>query len=197
MQNTKVLISIVGDGRLPQDHPKCQLAEKMGRSLIDGGYRLVCGGMGGVMEAACRGARSSAHHQSGDILGLLPGSDPGVANPYIDVPITTGLDVARDILVAQSRALIAIGGGAGTLSEVAFGWLYERLIIGFRVEGWSGDLADRPLDKRVRYPEIPDDRIYGVDTPAEALQVLQEWLPHYNRQSTALSSSERSADSAR
>jgi hypothetical protein len=188
----KTLISIVGDGRIPQNHPKARLAEEMGRLLIDEGYRLACGGMAGVMEAACRGARSSTHHQDGSIIGILPGNDPGVANPYIDIPLTTGLDVARDILVAQSPALIAIGGGAGTLSEIAFGWMYERLILGFRVEGWSGQLADKPLDARERYPDIPEDRIFGIDKPSEAIALLQTWLPRYTRQSTAISVLERS-----
>ena len=80
------------------------------------GAVLVCGGLGGVMEAACRGARE----QGGIAVGILPGLDRGAANPHVDVALPTGLGEARNALVVRAAdALIAVGGGYGTLSEIA------------------------------------------------------------------------------
>jgi uncharacterized protein (TIGR00725 family) len=77
---------------------------------------LVCGGLGGVMEAACRGAKGGG----GTTVGLLPGTDRGAANEFVDVAIPTGLGEARNALVVRAAdALIAVGGGYGTLSEIA------------------------------------------------------------------------------
>ncbi len=73
----------------------------------------------------------------------------------------------------------AIGGGAGTLTELAFAWIHRRLVIAFRVPGWSGRLAGTRIDDRVRFRSIPDDQVFGVDTPEEALAVLSARLPSY------------------
>ena len=84
-------------------------------------------------------------------------------------------------MVVHSDAVIVIGGSAGTLSEIAMAWSLYRLIIGFRVDGWSGKLADKPVDERDRYPEIENDRVYGVDKADEALELLKELLPKYQK----------------
>ncbi|MEC9332816.1 MAG: acyl-CoA synthetase, partial [Candidatus Thermoplasmatota archaeon] len=84
-------------------------------------------------------------------------------------------------VVVHSDAVIIIGGSAGTLSEIAMAWSLYRLIIGFRVEGWSGKLADKTVDDRDRYPEIENDRVYGVDDADEALALLKELLPKYQK----------------
>lgn len=92
-------------------------AEEVGGRLAEAGAVLVCGGLGGVMEAACRGARSKL----GLTVGLLPGDDAQQANGWVSLPIPTGMGEARNFLIVRSaRAVIAIGGGWGTLSEVAF-----------------------------------------------------------------------------
>jgi hypothetical protein len=92
-------------------------AEEVGRLIAEKGAVLVCGGRGGVMEAACRGARAAG----GLTVGILPGDDPREANPYIDIPIVTGMGIARNALVVKSSdGLIAIDGKYGTLSEIAF-----------------------------------------------------------------------------
>ena len=93
------------------------LAEEVGRRLAEAGAVLLCGGLGGVMEGAARGAASAG----GTTLGLLPGTDPDEANPHITIPIPTGMGEARNVLLVRgAEALIAIGGEWGTLSEVAF-----------------------------------------------------------------------------
>ncbi len=167
-------VAVIGDGELSPDDPKVALAERLGELVVDTGWRVVSGGLGGVMEAASRGARRATSYQPGAIIGILPGTDPADANPYIDIAIPTGLAHARNILVAQSDAVVAIGGGAGTMAELAFAWIMDRLVIAFRVPGWSGLVADTRLDARVRYPDVPDDRVFGVDTPEQAITILQE-----------------------
>jgi uncharacterized protein (TIGR00725 family) len=92
------------------------LAEDVGRRLAEQGAVVICGGLGGVMEAVAKGAKSNG----GITVGILPGDDPTAANPYIEVPLATGLGEMRNFLIVRSaHALIAIGGGIGTLSEIA------------------------------------------------------------------------------
>ena len=107
-------ISIVGEaGSTPEI---AALAEEVGAELGRHGITLVCGGGRGVMEAACRGAKSAG----GTTVGILPSSDPAAANRWVDVTIPTGLGQARNVIIARSgSAVIAIGGRYGTLTEIA------------------------------------------------------------------------------
>jgi uncharacterized protein (TIGR00725 family) len=173
------IVAVVGDGTVPAGSPSAALAERLGEALVDAGFRVLTGGLGGIMEAASRGAARSAAHGPGSVVALLPGHDPDDANPFVDVAIATGLGHGRNSVVAHAEAVIAIGGGAGTLSELAFAWIHRRLVIAFRVPGWSGRLADGRIDDRVRLPSIPDDRVFGVDTPEEAVGVLKARLESY------------------
>lgn len=111
-------------GAADTDEEKYAQARAAG-ALISGHAILICGGMGGVMEAACRGARE----QGGRTVGILP--DMGIGNPYLDVVIRTGLGHARNAVVVQSAdAVIAIGGGFGTLSEIAIALKTGRPVYG-------------------------------------------------------------------
>lgn len=177
----RTIIAVVGNANIEIGSRIDQLAEDVGRCVIDSGYRLLTGGLGGVMEAASRGGRTSAMWNEGMILGIVPGSDPTMANPYVDISIPTSLDHGRNLIVAQADAVIAIGGGAGTLSEVAMAWIHKRLIIGLRCGGWSEKLAGERLDHRVRYPEIPEDCVFGADTAKDVERLLSLYLPAYNR----------------
>ncbi|MFH1031205.1 MAG: TIGR00725 family protein [Chloroflexota bacterium] len=110
----KKIIAVIGGGQPSPEEDK--LAEEVGRLLAKNGVILVCGGLGGVMEAACRGASL----EGGLTIGILPGDNPQSANPYVQIPIVTGLGYARNIAVVKSaQAVIAVGGGYGTLSEIA------------------------------------------------------------------------------
>ncbi|MBT3222229.1 MAG: acyl-CoA synthetase [Proteobacteria bacterium] len=177
----KPVIAVVGNGSLPLDSPALTMAEELGLALVDRGYRVLTGGMGGVMEAASRGAHGSAHYSPGDTIGFLPRSEPTTANPWVDIVLPTGLGHYRNGLVAHSSAVVAVGGGAGTLSEMAQAWIYDRLIVALRVEGWSGHLADQALDRRIRFPDIGEDRVYGADNAEEAAHLIDHWLPKYRR----------------
>jgi uncharacterized protein (TIGR00725 family) len=102
-------------------------AEEVGRLLGERGAVLVCGGRGGVMEAACKGAREGG----ATTLGILPGLDRAEANPYVDVAVPTGLGEARNALVVRAAdALIAVAGGYGTLSEVALALKAGKPVVG-------------------------------------------------------------------
>ncbi len=102
-------------------------AEEVGRLLAASGAVLVCGGMGGVMAAACRGARAAG----GITVGILPGNKASEGNEYLTIPIVTGMGYARNaLLVRTCQAVIAIGGRYGTLSEIAYAAQFEIPIIG-------------------------------------------------------------------
>jgi uncharacterized protein (TIGR00725 family) len=123
--NRPLVIAVIGEN---DPTPEIAgLAEAVGAEIASAGAVLVCGGLGGVMEAACRGA----HGKGGVTIGILPGTRPGDANPYVTYPIPTGLGHARNILVARSaQAVIAIGGKYGTLSEIAFAKIEGTPVIG-------------------------------------------------------------------
>jgi len=174
-------VAVIGDRGVPEDSPKYVLARGVGALLCEAGFRVVTGGLGGVMEAASRGARESPAWTPGTVIALLPGFDPDDANRWADVVIPTGLDHLRNSLVAQSDAVVAIGGGAGTLSEIALAWIYRRLIVALRMEGWSQELADRRIDERVRYKGIPDDRVFGAQDAAEAVAIVTARVAQYSR----------------
>ncbi|MGB9879847.1 MAG: TIGR00725 family protein [Anaerolineae bacterium] len=109
-----MFIAVIGAGRCSPE--VAALAEAVGRELARRGAILLCGGLGGVMEAACRGAKSAG----GLTVGILPGTSRREANPYVDIPIVTGMGEARNVLVVQSaQAVIAVHGEYGTLSEIA------------------------------------------------------------------------------
>ena len=114
MPAPRAWIAIVGPGSAAV--AELEAAEEAGAAVAEAGAGLVCGGLGGVMEAACRGARS----RGGLTLGLLPGSDRDAANGWVVVAVPTGLGEARNALVVRAAdAVVAIGGGWGTLSEIA------------------------------------------------------------------------------
>lgn len=125
------IIGIIGAGSC--DEKIWSIAEEMGRRVSESGAVLICGGLGGVMEAASKGARESG----GLTIGILPGFDKDDANPYIDIPIVTGLSHARNVIVVRSAdVVIAVSGGYGTLSEIALALKMEKPVIG--INTWEG-----------------------------------------------------------
>jgi uncharacterized protein (TIGR00725 family) len=176
------VIAVVGDAVVSTGSPKDVLAEEIGRALVDAGYRVMTGGLGGVMESACRGAKSSSRYAQGDTIGVLPGHDPAEANAHVDIVIPSGLDHVRNSVVAHADAMIAIGGGAGTMSEICLAWIYKRLIIAMRVDGWSGRVAGQRIDDRIRYADEPDDQVFGADSVEQAMAILASRLPRYGAQ---------------
>jgi len=130
MVNKQRIIAVIGGGQCSKKEVK--LAEEVGRELARRGAVLVCGGLGGVMEAACKGASS----EGGTTIGILPGDDRQTANPYVQIPIVTGLGYARNVAVVKSaQAVIAIGGSYGTLSEISHALQSGIPVIGLNT--WS------------------------------------------------------------
>ncbi len=102
------------------------MAEEVGQRIAEKGGILICGGLGGVMEAAAMGAKQAG----GQTIGILPDDKTDSANPYIDFPIATGIGYARNVIIVKTAdALIAIAGSYGTLSEVAYSLVFEKQVI--------------------------------------------------------------------
>ena len=145
----KRIVSVFGSNSHIDDNIE-DLSERLGKLILDLGCTLCSGGRGGVMEAVSRGARTSKNWTGNEIIGILPEEDDRYANPHLDVLLPTGLGLFRNMLVARAGdACIAIAGGAGTLSEIAFAWQIDKPIaVMSTTGGWSEELAGRRLDHR-------------------------------------------------
>lgn len=123
--NRPRLAGVIGGGRV--DGALERVAEEVGRVLAQAGCIVVCGGLGGVMEAAARGARTAG----GDVIGVLPGPSVDDANPYITHPVATDMGHARNVIIVHTADfLVAVGGEAGTLSEIALGLKTGKPVFG-------------------------------------------------------------------
>ncbi|CAN5717029.1 TIGR00725 family protein [soil metagenome] len=148
-----VYISVSGSGDASPE--VSALAEEVGKLLGEAGAVVVCGGLGGVMEAVCRGARS----EGGTTVGLLPGTEHSDANDFVDIALPTGLGESRNALVARAAdALIAIGGEFGTLSEIGLALKIGKPVVG---------LGTWELHRRGEAV----DAIKPAATPAEAVNL--------------------------
>lgn len=147
----QLVIAVCGAGRC--DHALAAQAEAVGRGVAEAGAALICGGLGGVMAAACRGARAAG----GLTIGILPGYSPDDANPDVLVPIATGMGEARNVIIVRSAgAVIAIGGEYGTLSEIALARKIGRAVVGLGTWALGRDASGQP-------------HIMPADTPDEAV----------------------------
>ena len=149
MQKLK-FVSVIGASKATAT--ELRVAETVGRELARRGVALVCGGLGGIMEAACRGASE----EGGLTIGILPGDDRRQANPYVQIPIVSSIGFARNAAVAKTgQVVIAIGGSYGTLSEIAFALQGGIPVIG--INTWSPCRNGKS-----------DESIINVDDPATA-----------------------------
>jgi uncharacterized protein (TIGR00725 family) len=152
MSDKKKIIAVIGGGE-PSSR-EAELAEEVGRELAQQGAVVVCGGLGGVMEAVCKGASS----KGGQTIGILPGDSRRAANPYVQIPIVTGMGYARNVVVVKSaQAVIAVGGSYGTLSEISHALQNGIPVIGLCT--WS-----------ISRNTEPDNSIIRVQDPAEAVR---------------------------
>jgi uncharacterized protein (TIGR00725 family) len=136
-------VSVIGSGSCEQDSELATLAEDVGRRLAEAGAVLVCGGLGGVMEAASRGAAGAG----GTVIGITPSDSVADANPHCTHVIATGIGHARNLaVVASGEAVVAVGGEWGTLSEIGFARRLGRSVV--MLKGWSlkgeGPMAEAP-----------------------------------------------------
>ena len=115
-------------------------AREVGRLLAERGAVLICGGLGGIMQAAQGG-----HDAGGEVIGILPGADAGAANPYVSLPIVTGMGQARNVIIVQTaQALIAIEGEYGTLSEIAVALKLGKPVV--QIDSWPQLKTDGQVD---------------------------------------------------
>ncbi len=147
------IVGVIGGSQVPEGI--YSIAYETGKLIGERGYALLTGGLGGVMEAASKGAKEAG----GLVIGILPGHSKSSANKWVDIPIVTSMSHARNVIITQTAdVLIAIDGRVGTQSEIAFGHIYKKKIIGIR--------CSIPLPfKRVR-------------TPEEAILLVDEYLKH-------------------
>jgi uncharacterized protein (TIGR00725 family) len=144
-------VSVIGGSRV--DEPTAERTRTVGRLLADRGHVVVCGGLGGVMEAVCAGASEAG----GETVGILPTADRRDANEYVDTAIATGLGHARNAMVVMNGdAVVAVDGGAGTLSELGFAGVFDRPVAGLGTHDVTG--------------------VEAVDTPEEAVDYVEAAL---------------------
>ncbi|MFN2418211.1 MAG: TIGR00725 family protein [Candidatus Limnocylindria bacterium] len=171
MRETRPLyVAVIGDGdpRGPDAHRILEWAEEVGIELARAGATVVTGGLGGVMEAASRGARGAG----GQTIGILPGADASEANAFVSVPIATGLGVVRNLVVVTSAdSVVAVGGRHGTLSEIGLALRMGRHVVA--LSSWRVESEQRlggPRVHRVRDPREAATLALrlAAATPAEA-----------------------------
>jgi uncharacterized protein (TIGR00725 family) len=145
------VVGVIGGAKISKEI--YTLARKMGNLIAERKYALITGGLGGVMEAASRGAKE----KGGLVIGILPGNSRKSANKWVDIPIVTGMNHARNVIIAGSAdILIAIDGSVGTQSEIAFGNIYRKRIIGLKCK------IPLPFEK--------------VDSPEEAIKKVDDFF---------------------
>ena len=171
MSNGRPLIIAVIGGGDPPDWA-LELAEQVGEELANRGAMVVCGGLRGVMEAVCRGAKAAG----GTTIGILPGTEPVTANDYIDIPIMTGIGFARNVIVVKTgRATIAIDGAYGTLSEIGHALGDGVPVIGLKT--W--DLPHRAdLPSRVVHADSVKDAVDKAIAAAQERDGSEQTPPH-------------------
>jgi hypothetical protein len=152
------VIAVCGAGTC--DAATAALAEEVGRRIAESGAALICGGLGGVMEAACRGALAAG----GLTIGILPGDEPAAANAAVQVAVASGMGQARNVIIVQTAAVvIAVGGAYGTLSEIALARKCGRPVIGLQSWELGQDAQGHP-------------HIIPAQTAAEAVALAQRML---------------------
>lgn len=154
--NSLKKISVIGGSGIEEGSDIYDLAYQVGQNIAKKGAALVCGGLSGVMEAACKGAKE----EGGLTIGILPSADEDTANKWVDIRIPTGLGYARNsIVVLCSHAVIAIDGAEGTLSEIGYALTFGKPLIGLNT--WD----IKP------YKEIPETLIKKAGSPEEAVEL--------------------------
>ncbi len=170
----KQIIAVIGNANIENDIEKQKISYELGKLIIDNGYILATGGLGGVMEYASKGAKKSKEYTENSIIGILPDYHSDNANKYIDIAIPTGFGLARNLmLISMSNAVIAVGGGSGTLNEISAAWQMNKLIIGLKADGWSEKLCGKALDKR------RNDIVFCADSAKKAIEILNEKIKIY------------------
>ncbi len=161
-------IGIIGSGENLCSDELYSFGIDLGQSIALPDRIIICGGKGGFMEAVCKGAKLSPGTFEGQTIGILPEDTPVSANPFVDIAIPTGIGIARNIVIINTAdIIIAAGGGAGTLSELAFAWQKgKKVLCVTRFGGWSAKLAGKVID----------DRASGLFLEADSIENILKYL---------------------
>ena len=149
-----MIIGVIGGGNCTEDIGR--IAEDVGKGIAEAGAMLICGGLGGVMEYACKGSKSVG----GTTIGIIPSDDRSDANDFVDIPIVTGMSIARNVIIINSAdVIIAIDGGYGTLSEIAFALNLRKPVVALHT--WALELAGK----------VDDELFFRVDNAKNAVEL--------------------------
>ncbi len=161
--NRKIQITLIGDSEEIEQNNR--IAYEIGKYIAGKGWALITGGRQGVMAASSKGAMEN----KGLIISLLPSEDVNEGNEYETVAIATGIGYARNSMnVLSADIVVVVGGGSGTLSEIAYAWAYNKPIIACEyAEGWSRKLANQSIDRR------RNDTVIGVKNIEELKKELE------------------------
>ena len=164
----KIQILIIGNNTNGCTEEHSKIAYETGAEVAKTGHVLITGCLGGVMEAACHGAKDS----NGLTVGIIPQDDASKANQYCDIVIPTGMGLTRDFINALSAdGIIIIGGGSGTLSEICAAYMHKKPMVALRnMGGVNAQFIDDYMDHRQNI------KIIGVDTPKEAVDKIIELI---------------------
>ena len=164
-----MIISVIGSSR-PAYQEHVDLAEAVGRELAQRGVMVVCGGLTGIMEAVCRGAKSAG----GTTIGILPGRDVEDANNYVDIPIVTAMGYSRNVIVVHTgRAVIAVGGAFGTLSEIGHALGDGIPVVGLKTWELSRNGDGMPVNGAIIPATDPVDAVNKALAAAEARDLAE------------------------
>ena len=159
-----MIIAVIGSSS-PATTEHVELAEEVGRELAKRGIKVVCGGLTGIMEAVCRGAKA----EGGLTIGILPGQSDKDANAYVDIPIVTGMRYSRNVIVVNTgQAVISIGGAYGTLSEIGHALGDGIPVIGLKTWNLSRNGDGQPVDGAIIQATSPVDAVQKAVAAAEA-----------------------------
>ena len=163
------IIGIIGSGANSCTKPMREFGVELGSRLLEGAYRIVSGGGGGIMEAVCRGGMNSENYFEGSIICVLSGEYKSSSNDFCDIVIPTGFGINRNtIIINTADVLIAIGGGSGTMSEISFAWQKGKTVLCLtEFGGWAKELAGKDLDDRYKNLLIP---VASIDDIMEYLE---------------------------
>lgn len=163
------VIAVIGAGNASEE--VLEIASAVGEAISERGFHLVCGGKQGVMAAACRGFRFARNELNATrtlAIGVLPEETTDFANEFVDLALPTGMGIARNALITRmADGIISIGGGSGTLSELAYAWQMGKPIAAMADSGgWSGRLAGEQIDSNRTEP------VFCAGSAHEALAYL-------------------------
>ena len=159
-----MIISVIGSSSPPNEE-LIELGEDVGKELARRGATVVCGGLSGVMEAVCRGAKM----EGGSTIGILPGRVPTDANQYVDIPIVTTMGYSRNVIVVHTgAAVIAVGGAFGTLCEIAYALDAGIPVIGLNTWPFTYTGEGTPIHDRIIRAENPTDAVEKAIAAAES-----------------------------